>query len=351
MLKVTIRERKVKNATKVDSVTTKVDSVTSSLYLDYYKDNRRIVKALGIHFDPRDREGRDKAYFDAEQRRNAIIKDDMECGITFQEYEERYNPIPITENTRLSRLSAMRLVLRFDPFATISSINRKWVGDFVQFMKNLNMKDSSIHSRVAYVKSVVSGAYSSGLLKTRENLNGISPRMSDANREFLTMDEIRRFKEYMPKNEREKNVKVAFLFSCFTGLRLSDVMKLRYEDVKNGIMTITMTKTRRELSMPLSRNAISCVPEGSQGIIFKGMGIDTTLINRVLKYICRGSMINKHISFHCARHTFAVNALKYGGDIYVVSKLLGHCSIETTQTYLHCLDSDKQNLLDKIPTI
>lgn len=61
--------------------------------------------------------------------------------------------------------------------------------------------------------------------------------------------------------------------------------------------------------------------------------------------------INKHITFHCARHTFAVMMLDVGVDLYTVSKLLGHKSIESTQVYAKILDKNKKAAVDKIPQI
>lgn len=59
--------------------------------------------------------------------------------------------------------------------------------------------------------------------------------------------------------------------------------------------------------------------------------------------------IDKHITFHCGRHTFAVMMLDLGVDLYTVSKLLGHKSIETTQVYAKILDKNKQSAVDRIP--
>ena len=65
----------------------------------------------------------------------------------------------------------------------------------------------------------------------------------------------------------------------------------------------------------------------------------------------RSAGINKHITFHCARHTFAVMMLDLGVDLYTVSKLLGHRSIETTQIYAKILDKNKKEAVERIPNI
>lgn len=61
--------------------------------------------------------------------------------------------------------------------------------------------------------------------------------------------------------------------------------------------------------------------------------------------------INKHITFHCARHTFATLCLTYDIDLYTVSKLLGHRDIKTTQIYAKLIDKKKDEAIDKLPKI
>lgn len=74
-------------------------------------------------------------------------------------------------------------------------------------------------------------------------------------------------------------------------------------------------------------------------------------INCSLRRITKQCGISRHITFHCARHTFAVLMLDLGADIYTVSKLLGHRFLTTTQIYAKVLDKNKQNAVSLIPDI
>lgn len=65
----------------------------------------------------------------------------------------------------------------------------------------------------------------------------------------------------------------------------------------------------------------------------------------------RSAGIDKHITFHCARHSFAIMMLDLGVDLYTLSKLMGHRSIETTQVYAKILDKNKKAAVDRIPNI
>ena len=73
--------------------------------------------------------------------------------------------------------------------------------------------------------------------------------------------------------------------------------------------------------------------------------------NETIKRWVLRAGINKEITFHCARHTFAVMMLDLGTDIYTVSKLLGHRELSTTQRYAKVLDKNKQKAVSKIPDI
>lgn len=341
MLHITIREREHKNST--------------TLYLDYYKDNKRIVKSLGITFNPNNRIEKETAYFQANLVKNKIIEDDLKDSIKFADFDTQYNPNHYEPNTIRTREKHLKSVLSYDPYATLHRIDRQWLSGFIAFLEKQKLKSSSINSKVAYVKSVLHIAQRNELLDSVPDLNGLTPKINEANREFLTMEEIKLIDEAKVRGHFCKELKRAFLFACFTGLRLSDVRRLKYEDIRNGILRMTMKKTKQEVVIPLTKNALKYLDPKGKGIVFsinyKAITSDTTRICNSLKRICFYAGVDKHITFHCARHTFAVNALKFGGDVFVVSKLLGHTKIETTQKYLHCLTEDKQRILDLVPTL
>ena len=89
---------------------------------------------------------------------------------------------------------------------------------------------------------------------------------------------------------------------------------------------------------------------GDNEHVFVSLGGQYTARTKIATWVrCAG--INKHITFHCARHTFAVMMLDLGVDLYTVSKLLGHRDISTTQIYAKVLDKNKQAAVAKIPPI
>jgi site-specific recombinase XerD len=89
----------------------------------------------------------------------------------------------------------------------------------------------------------------------------------------------------------------------------------------------------------------------SDDFIFSDMLPDMDCTNKTLQSWMYRAGIDKKITFHCGRHTFAVMMLDLGTDIYTVSKLLGHRQLTTTQIYAKVLDKNKQNAVSRIPCI
>ncbi len=177
---------------------------------------------------------------------------------------------------------------------------------------------------------------------------------NDKEREFLTIDEIKKLMETPCYRE---DVRVAFFFSCFTGLRVGDVRKFapmhifKSADGKTEYINMEMNKTKHDVVVPLSDEAKKWMPnpKGHKEPFFylpAPATISLTLSNWV-----KAAGINKHITFHCARHTFATMMLTLGADIYTTSKLLGHNHVATTEIYAKVIDKKKfesMNNLDKM---
>lgn len=168
---------------------------------------------------------------------------------------------------------------------------------------------------------------------------------SPEEREFLTIDELRTLMAVPCANDQ---VKKAFIFSCFTGLRLSDVRSLTWSkihkmpDGETMYVHTTMQKTQKAVNVPLSGVALQYLPErGDPDEPVFQLPVSDATINYHVKRWVKAGKINKTISFHCSRHTFATLTLTAGGDIYTTSKLLGHTSVHTTEIYAEVVNEKK----------
>lgn len=178
-------------------------------------------------------------------------------------------------------------------------------------------------------------------------------KAEEGTRMYLTLDELRK----LVNTECEyEGVKRAFLFSCLTGLRRSDILKLKWSEVfQQGDFTriiFRQKKTNGQEYLDITEQAAELMGERGKpddAVFIDVMTPDTT--NRVIQCWVLRAGIDKKISFHCGRHTFAVMMLDLGTDIYTVSKLLGHRELSTTQIYAKVLDKNKQAAVQRIPTI
>ena len=177
---------------------------------------------------------------------------------------------------------------------------------------------------------------------------------SDNSRTHLSIEEIKTLINTPCKNT---SVKEAFLFACFCGLRISDIKTLKWSDVKqetDGICICKkMIKTKQIVMVPLSENALVWMPNKGiakmEDFVFCLPSYFT--INSQVKQWAKNAGLEKKITFHCSRHTFATTLLTMGADLYTTSKLLGHQNIKTTQVYAEIVNKKKietVNLLDKI---
>lgn len=178
----------------------------------------------------------------------------------------------------------------------------------------------------------------------------------DTERVYLDLSEVQKLANTDCNSEIVKN---AFMFSCFCGLRISDIRKLEWKDIevvtdRNGQKTYRlssiMQKTQRKVSYALSNEALKWLPEkGESPLVFDGLTSEWN-VNYHIKKWAKNAGITKNVSFHTARHTFATMMLTLGADLYTTSKLLGHTNIATTQIYAKIIDKKKDEamgLIDK----
>ena len=221
--------------------------------------------------------------------------------------------------------------------------------------QELPLTDATIHSYFKFVTAVLNKASSKGLiavnpvaaLEIRERPQGQSPE-----RTFLSLEEVSRLIDTpCPAYPILKNM---FLFACFTGLRSSDVKALTWKKVDDNMIGTTMQKTQKAVYIPISNNARRWLPErgsaGPEDKVFTGYPTINTVCRTIDKW-AKDAGIDKHVTFHIARHTFATLSLEYGADLYTVSKLLGHQRVTTTQIYAKIVDKKKEEAVNLIPDL
>jgi len=187
----------------------------------------------------------------------------------------------------------------------------------------------------------------------RENINDFLDgiKENDVKKEYLTLEEVK----LLANSVCEIPVlKSAVLFSCLTGLRISDIISLKWDHITASsanefIIRKCLQKGKKEETIPISTETLAFCGERDSGIVFKGL--KRTMIYAPLKNWIESAGIRKHITFHCFRHTNATLLLSSGIEIYTVSKMLSHENVKTTQIYANLVDKKKIEAANAISLI
>lgn len=252
---------------------------------------------------------------------------------------------------------------------TFKEVTQKWCRGFHDYLDTkARLWDIDTRKRIEEKKPLSEGTKKLLFLKLNAALNeavknDIIPsnpmksvdKFSDvhAERQYLTLEEVKKLAATECLNAELKR---AFLFSCLTGLRWSDLIALRWSDVEdmNGHTRIIFRqqKTQQVEYLDISEQAAELMGDKPEedDLIFGRFMHPVMARNEIAAWV-KAAGINKHITFHCARHTFAVLMLDLGIDIYTLSKLLGHRCLETTEVYAKILDKNKQAAVSRIPNI
>lgn len=238
---------------------------------------------------------------------------------------------------------------------TITTADIRAFFDFMARSQNHNdnsktLSRTTLHSYCNVFKTFLNQAAKDGLVSS-DIYKGVSiVSKSESVRQYLTIDELQR----LSKTEINKPYKRAFLFSCFTGLRKSDITKLVWGDVsdQDGFTRIVFRqrKTHGLEYLDISPQAKLLMGERKKDCdkVFNGFSQGCGS-GEILRNWARSVGINKPLTFHSARHTFATMMLTLDTDLYTTSKLLGHTDVKTTQVYAKIIDKKKQEAVTKIP--
>lgn len=178
---------------------------------------------------------------------------------------------------------------------------------------------------------------------------GIKFREEPTEPEFLTLEEVDRIYNCNPGSKRLEVIKDMFLMSAFTGLAFTDVSQLTEDHIVtdndgNKWIRKPRQKTKQMSNIPLLDVPLAIIEkyQGDKKAAKKGVLLPipcNQVMNRYLKEIATICKINKHLTMHTARHTYATLCLSQGVSLKNVSKMLGHASVKMTERYARVLDS------------
>ncbi|WP_222537085.1 site-specific integrase [Pedobacter polysacchareus] len=201
----------------------------------------------------------------------------------------------------------------------------------------------------AKLRHVLRIAYKKGIIS--QDLHTIVKAIpaKETHRERLTLEEFQHLAETPAESDLMRR---AALFSGLTGLRFSDVATLKWSELRGTAgkyeLQFSQEKTEAAEVMPISDQAVFFMGNQNTENILVFQGLRYSRLKTFFTHWLAAAGINKNITFHSFRHTFATLQLELGTDIYTVSKMLGHKAFKNTEIYAKIVDKTKRNAADKI---
>lgn len=335
----------------------KKTSTGHSLLLDYFVHGSRVREYLGIHIEKGKADVKEKLLIaEAIRSQKEIELFSGQYGmspshrrkIDFIEYFKTFKDRSSRKDIRMFSACLAKLIEFSGEKLPASSIDSKFCLSFFQHLLK-NLKGETPYNYFKVFKNVLSSAVSDRMFLSSpaENVKAAKPA-GVLTKQVLTDDEIKLLVKTRCGNE---NVKRAFLFACFTGLRAVDIRSLSWNqiDLVNNEMRFSQSKTSAFHIVPLNDSAISILGKPGKGLVFKLPSQNG--MNKDLKNWVGRAKIKKHITFHCARHTFGTSLLIHGADLKTTSVLLGHASTRETEKYTHISDQMKRKAVQALQVI
>lgn len=357
----------------------KLANGNQSIYLDIYRNGVRSYEFLKLYIIPENTPFAKMQNEQTMQAANAIkaqriidltngeagIRPTSKTRILFTDWIEQY-----AEKAKLSHkgngyVSMLRSV-RFQLLAymgntaktkLLQAIDEEFCIGFITFLNNATtsngkpLSGTTIYHYSRWLKDILQRAVADELI-THNPIDKLiqnkeMPTRPEVQMDYLTIDEV---KTLMQTPLKQTQIKQAFLFACFTGLRISDVRNLQWSNIKTDGETmrfeIIMKKTDTPLAGKIPNIAKEWMPEPTDSpFVFANLPTASNIDTVIRRWVAQ-SGIKKHVTFHTARHSFATMGLTLGTDLYTVSKLLGHKSIATTQVYAQIIDKKKDEASD-----
>lgn len=215
------------------------------------------------------------------------------------------------------------------------------------------LKSNSQQSYFSKFKALMKEARKKGYIVDDPCENVTAPKNVESERAYLTFEELQMM---IQTPCRVESVKQCFLFSCLTGLRRSDILKLTWGEVfeQDGLTRLIFRQKKTNGLQYLDINEQATELMGDRGkdedfVFHRLPEADNT--NHCIRTWAAAAGVKKYLTFHSGRHTFATLMISLGTDLYTVSKLLGHSNINTTQIYAKILDKNRQEAVKRIPNL
>lgn len=237
-------------------------------------------------------------------------------------------------------------------------ITKEKIIEFTEYLQH-RFRGEGAHTLYARFKKVIKAAVENDVMR-KNPCTGVIIKIDNGSlkKDVLSIDEIQALIATHYQGE-STNIRRAFIFCLYCGLRWCDVKDLTYSNVdySNRLLKFEQAKTKGHSSassvvIPLNDGLLHLIGEptdSKDSLIFPLPSHNMCL--KALRHWVKRANIDKHITWHCARHSFAVNILNNGANIKTVASLLGHSGLRHTEKYTRAVDSLKQEAINSLPEL
>jgi len=265
-------------------------------------------------------------------------------GAFLQFIEEEITSSRSKESTRTNLKTTWNLLRKYNPLLNYPDVTPHFIHAFEKHLHGKRFATNTVAKHLKHLKTFVNLAIDKGYMDANDYpFRRYRIKTGECKHTFLMPEEMEKLEELSSKGctQEVEHVLDAFLFCCYTGLRYSDFVNLKEDNIVlidgQEWMVFRTVKTGIEVKLPLyllfEGKALKMLGK-YQGHLNAFFALKSnTLVNYMLKTVGKLAGIDKHFSFHSARHTNATLLIYKGANITTVQKLLGHRNIATTQIY------------------
>lgn len=227
---------------------------------------------------------------------------------------------------------SIRNLKAYRAFISFNAINHTFLQQYRHYLVTVKKRRANgYYQDFAAIKKLHKIAVRDGLAKGNP-FKDFALKREETNRNWNTQDELIALFDLLETgkiSEAVKNTLRHYLFSCFSGLRFGDKKLFNESHIVNDRLKLKTSKRGKYVMIPFNDQARALLPH----VLNRPLKQKNSRVNDDLEEAMQAAGINKHITYHCSRHTFAINCLLLGIDLLTVRDWLAHKSVVTTEIY------------------
>lgn len=349
----------------------KIREQRGKLYLDIYQNGARRWESLHLTLTDDKKQNKELLRLAeiCRSKREAellsgewSIKAQGEDKMPLREYLKRYS------KRYEDKKPVMALVRRLEKYKDgagiqIGHVTQKWIEDFQDYLLNCEksngqkLSQSSVSDYMHILSAALRKAAAEGTISRDPTVNVSITKKTETELVFLNEDDLKKLAATIPETDYGKEIRRAFLFCCFTGLRISDLELLTWSMIERNPLQIIkrQKKTRRAVYIPLGKSAATLILDNKEHnekqLVFDLSEHDKKKCYRELHRWVKKSGVTKKVGWHTARRTFATLTLERGADAVTVARLLGHTGLGQVMRYAKATDEMKRKAVASLPEL